>query len=53
MTAIIILIVMLFPAAFFGGMLQVAIARRARNLRTPISVILYIVLVLFAFMMIG
>ena len=49
MGAIITLFVMLFPAVIIGGLIQGSIGTKTKNLRAPISIAAYIVLVLIAF----
>jgi hypothetical protein len=46
MVVVIFLLVLLYPAAFIGGLIQGKIGVRARALRAPISIAVYVLLAL-------
>ena len=50
---IFLLFILLFPAAFIGGALHAKINLANKNLRTPITIAVYIVLVLIAAAMVS
>ena len=50
---IIILLVLLPVSAFFGGMLHAMVGLRYKNLRTPITIALYVLLALITVSLTG